>query len=87
MRKKTSFFTKVAFLVIFAFLTIQIIGVTAKLDKAARARAELRAEIARLEAINDDMEYKIEHSEDNEVIAQIARDDLGLLLPGEQVFS
>jgi cell division protein FtsB len=33
------------------------------------------------------MEYKIEHSEDNEVIAQIARDDLGLLLPGEQVFS
>jgi cell division protein FtsB len=85
MRKKTSFLTKLAFLAIILFLIVQIFGVLKKLDTAGAARAELKSEIAKLQKSTGEMERRIEHSDEDSVIEEVARDN-GLTLPGEQVF-
>jgi cell division protein FtsB len=85
MSKKTSILTKVAFLVIILFLVVQIFGVLGKLDREAQAKADMKAEIAALQAAIADKEYRIEHSDDDDVIEDVARDN-GMVMPGEQIY-
>ena len=62
----------------------------------AHTRAELRRLNAEADALqqqvtqtteeNAALEYKIAHSDDADIVEQAARDELGLVLPGEKVF-
>ena len=49
-------------------------------------QADLRAELASALADVEEMEYAIENSGDDEVIEDVARDRLGLVMPDEEIY-
>jgi cell division protein FtsB len=56
------------------------------MNAAKAEQDELRAKITEKEVSNAALEYDIEHSDDDEVIADIARDTLGFIYPGEKIY-
>ncbi|MBQ6540279.1 MAG: septum formation initiator family protein [Oscillospiraceae bacterium] len=56
--------------------------------EAARAeQAALEEQAEAMETENAEMEYALENSGEDDVIAGIARDKLGLTFPDEQIYS
>jgi cell division protein FtsB len=68
------------------FLIYQIIGINAKYQKVKAERDAKKAEIAALEEENGLLEYRIENSNDPDVLEDVAREEYGYVMPGEQVF-
>jgi cell division protein FtsB len=57
----------------------------ARIATAEADRAALRAQVDTTMQENAALEYDIEHANDPETIADIARTKLGLVLPGEKI--
>lgn len=71
-------------LAIYAF--ISLLSMRAKMTEANRAENELRRELERLQEENAALEYALEHQNDPETIEDIARSELGLVMPDEVIF-
>lgn len=71
-------------LAVYAF--ISLLGMRAKMIEANRTEAELQAQVAQLQEENAALEYAIEHQNDPETIEDIARSELGLVMPDEVIF-
>ena len=59
------------------------------MPKVAAARTErdrMEEQVKNLSAANAAVKYEIEHNGETETIESIARDKLGLVLPGETVY-
>lgn len=57
-----------------------------ELERAGALKAELSASLAALEAENLLLLQKLEEEMGGEELAQLARERLGLVLPGEKIF-
>jgi cell division protein FtsB len=84
--KRAGLIPKILVFAMIAFLSWLLIGLRGEINRANNHRDELRAEAAKLELENDEMKRRLDRSGDDEIIAEIARDNLGLLMPGEQVY-
>jgi cell division protein FtsB len=84
--KRAGFVVKLLVFAAIAFLSWMFFGLRGDISRANLRRDELKAEDARLELENDEMKRRLERSGDDEIIAEIARDNLGLVMPGEQVY-
>ena len=58
----------------------------ARIEKAELAKEALADQALALAVSNAALEYEIEHCQDPETIEKVAREKLGLVLPGEIVF-
>ena len=76
--------------IIIAILAIQavftIISIRSRVDTAENDREALVSQVKKLEAANAAIDHEIQHSENEDTIENIARDKLGLVLPGEIVY-
>ena len=61
-------------------------AVQLELKRAVARSAELDAQLAELQRQNTELEEKQAHSRDDATIESIARERLGLVMPGEIVF-
>ncbi len=84
--KRTSILTKMVLAVLLVYAVVSLVALRGKIKRAELQKAELQQQIADLTAQNDNIQYNIEHSEDDDVIRDIARDKLNLVEPGEEVF-
>ncbi len=92
-KKKRSFGRNIFFSVLFGVLLLLVIGflfVTNWKIKQRRAElaartAALRQEIAILEQKNQEIKDRISQIEEGEYLEKVARDQLGLKAPGEEV--
>jgi cell division protein FtsB len=57
-----------------------------RIEEAVAARAALEAKYQQMSVKNATLQYEIDHSTDPETIEEVARDKLGLVLPGEIIF-
>ncbi len=73
-------------LVVISYAVVRLASTQARIRDAEKTNSELSAQIAEREVSNAELEHYIENSSDDEVIAGIARDELGLVEPGEKVF-
>jgi cell division protein FtsL len=76
-------------IIVFAFLIyagISLITMRGRIEARQQELNDMRRRVAELELSNAELEYEIEHFNDPDVIASIARSNLGLVLPGEIVF-
>ena len=76
-------------LLVFAFIAIlawTIIGLQGDIMKATARRNELKTQVANIEVENDEMRRRLENRSSDGIIEEIAREELGLVMPGEQVF-
>ncbi|MGM9522635.1 MAG: septum formation initiator family protein [Oscillospiraceae bacterium] len=84
--KRTGILTKIIIVVLLVYGVVTLMRLHSQIDTAEAAKLELEQQVADITAENEDMQYAIDNSEDEGVIRDIARDKLGLVEPGEEVY-
>jgi cell division protein FtsL len=84
--KRAGIITKIVIFALIVYATVTLINLRAQIDAAMAERATKQQQVADKETSNAELKYEIEHKDDPDTIAGVARDDLGLVAPGEKVF-
>ena len=71
--KRTGIFTKVIIVVLLLYAVTTLIVLRGKIETAEETLDERLKTRADLTASNDDMQYALDHSEDDEVLEDLAR--------------
>ena len=83
---KSGILSKIIILVLIIFSFSRLISTQRSITEARENLEDLRRRVMEQELINAELTYAIENYNDPDVIANIARTQLGLVLPGEIVF-
>jgi len=83
---RSKLITRIIVFALIIYAGISLISIRGRIEDARAGLGEVRREVAELEISNSELEYEIEHFNEPDVIADIARSNLGLALPGEMVF-
>ena len=92
MQKHKVRFTKPAIGIVILILVLMILGAVTLIRAKTQLRdlqaqtETLRREVTQTVEENAALNYKIEHSDDPEMLEQAAREELGLVKPGDKVF-
>ena len=86
MRPRSKLTTKIIVFALIVYAGITLISFRGRIDAAHDELYDTRKRVVEMEITNSEIEYQIENYNDPEVIAGIARSNLGLVLPGEIVF-
>jgi cell division protein FtsL len=84
--KRAGIITKIVIFALIVYASVTLINMRARIDAALIKQEELKQQVAEKQASNDQLQYEIDHKGDSDTIADVARDDLGLVAPGEKVF-
>lgn len=84
--RRSGIFTSLVILALLVYACVSLWGMRQKLQDAAQLEAELQQKVTELESQNASLQYAIENAEDPEVIAGVARDKLGLVMPDDRIF-
>ena len=71
---------------VMVYAVLSLAKMNARIEAAESARDALAAEAQALAVGNASLEYEIEHSGDLDMVEKVARDKLGLVLPGEIIY-
>lgn len=84
--KRASLITKILVLAVIVYAGISLVSTKLQATQAQQKRDTLQAEVDITMQTNSELQYAIDHSEDEETIEDIARSKLGLVKPGEKIF-
>jgi len=84
--RKASIITKLVVLAVIGYSVVTLASLSAKIEAAEEAKEVLAKEAAEKREQNAALEYSILHSDDLETIKDVAREKLGLVMPGEIIF-
>ena len=84
--KRSKLTTKIIVFALIIYAGISLIALRGRIEAGRQELNDVRRRVAEMEIANAEFEYEIEHYNDPDVIATIARSRLGLVLPGEIVF-
>ena len=85
-RKHTGILTKILLVVLLVYAATSLVKMSGKIKEETQKQEEIQQQVDEMKKENEDMEYAIDNSEDESVIEDIARAELGLVYPGEKVF-
>ncbi len=74
------------FVTLMGYAVVSLSKMNTRIAEAEKARDALAAEAQALAVENASLEYEIEHCTDLDMIEKVAREKLGLILPGEIVY-
>ncbi|MCD7853916.1 MAG: septum formation initiator family protein [Oscillospiraceae bacterium] len=77
---------KIVILAIIVYAVVTLVSLRGSIAEAETDQAALQAQVDAALQENAELEYDIEHADDPEVIAGVARSKLGLVLPGEKIY-
>ena len=78
--------TKILILLLLIAAAVSLLTLNDRVEKATAENQELARQVALQTQINADLADAIDHSDDLDRIADVARDKLGLVMPGEIIF-
>ena len=84
--KRSKLITKIIVFALVIYAGISLITLRGRIENAKQELSDVRRQVAEVELANAELEYEIEHHNDPDVIASIARTRLGLVMPGEVIF-
>ena len=84
--KRAGILTKIVIAAIIIFALWQLVSVSVRVSDAQQQQEALQQQADRLTEDNARLQDALENADRASVIAAIARDKLGLVLPGEKVF-
>ncbi len=85
-RRRTGLMTKLLILVLLAAIGYQLYGLRAQVEKAQAEKERYAAQVEALRQENETLTADIAEGATQDKMEQIARDELGLVTPGEYVF-
>ena len=83
---RSKMITRIIIFALVIYAGISLITIRGRIEDARAELGEARRAVAELEISNAELEYEIENYDEPDVIADIARSNLGLVLPGEIIF-
>ncbi len=84
--KKAGLLTKLVVLALLIYLAIALLNLQGRIRQTQAERDSLSRQVAEQTQTNADLAEDIANPDDPDRIADIARDKLGLVVPGEKVF-
>jgi len=84
--KRSKLITKIIVFALIIYAGISLLTLRGRIEAQQQELHDMRRRVAAMEVSNAELEYEIEHYNDPDVIAGIARSSLGLVLPGEIVY-
>ena len=84
--KKASIITKIIVFALVIYAAVTLVSLNSKIHDTKAEQDALQQQINEMEVQNAEQPYKVENSDDDDVLADVARDELGLVGPGEKVF-
>lgn len=85
-KTKAGFFTKLLILVLLLALGWQLYQLHGQVESAQTQKELLSAQVDQQQQKNDELQESIDNGGSEEEMEKIARDELGLVSPGERVF-
>ena len=85
--KKASFLTKLVVLTLLIAASVALLRLQGHITAAKAERDSLRVQLTNQIQVNADLRDAVEHSEDPQRQADIARNELGLAAPGEKIIT
>ena len=85
-RPRASLLTKIVLLVLLAAVGWQLYGLQGKVAAAQEEKERYAAQVEQTKRENDALSADIAEGPTREKIEEIARDELGMVAPGEKVF-
>ena len=86
MKPRSKIITKIIVFALVVYAGVTLIALRGRIESMREDLFDTRRRVAEMEISNAELEYEIENYNDSEVVAGIARSNLGLVLPGEIVF-
>lgn len=86
MAKRAGFLTKIVVFGLLIYLSTYLLTLQGQISETQAQQAELEQQVAEQTQLNAKLADDIANSDDPERIQDIAREKLGLVLPGEKVF-
>ena len=83
---RSKIITRIIVFALVVYACISLITLRGRIENVNAELGGVRRAVAEMEVSNAQLEYEIENHGDPDVIADIARSELGLVLPGEIVF-
>ena len=83
--KRASFLTKIVVMIMLIAASVTLLRLQGQITAAQAERDELQFRLARQIQRNADLRDAVEHSEDPDRQADVARSELGLVAPGEKI--
>lgn len=84
--KRTGVVTTLVLLALIVYAALSLLRMKSRVADAEVQRSALAAQAQALAADNAALDYEIAHSTDPDMIEKVAREKLGLVLPGEIVY-
>ena len=84
--KKASIFTTLVIAVLMVYALISLFVVHRQTRQLQDRAATLQQQVSEMTQANAELQYRIDHSEDDDMIESVAREKLGLVKPGEKIF-
>ena len=83
---RANFVVRIAFTLIFIFLFVSVINLQVEMNELRKTRDERVAKVAEMQDNVDELELRIAEPINDSYIERIAREQLGLRKPHEQIF-
>ncbi|MBR6951779.1 MAG: septum formation initiator family protein [Oscillospiraceae bacterium] len=84
--KRADFITKLVLVLILLFAVVSTVTIRSKTEELRTEIEALHARAAELEIENAELEYYVDHQNDDDVIGNIARKYWGFVRPDEKVY-
>lgn len=84
--KKAGLVTKIVIFALMVYASVSLINMRAQIDAALTVQDAVRQQVEDKLATNQQLQYDIDHKDDKDTIADVARNDFGLVAPGEKIF-
>ena len=84
--RRAGFFTTLVILGLIVYACMTLAGMRQRIAAAAETEAALRERVAQMQEDNALLQYDIDHADEPDVIAGIARQKLGLVTDDEIIF-
>ena len=83
---KASIFTKLVIAALKVYAVLSLVMVHRQTRQLQDRAATLQQQVSEMTQSNAELQYQIDHSEDDDMIESVAREKLGLVKPGEKIF-
>lgn len=84
--RKANWLTMLVIAALLVYAGVRLWQMRGKLAEAEQTKTELEQQVQELEKSNAALEYTVENADDPDVIADVARDKLGLVMPDDHLY-